>query len=57
VPPPGRVQVDAGQERGEIGGGHLAATSRGVRDAEKTGGGTQSEHSSSSTTAMSWRRV
>src|SRR5512135_3313581 len=34
VPPSGRVQVDAGQERGEIGGGHLDATGRGLRDAE-----------------------
>jgi hypothetical protein len=34
VPPPGRVQVDAGQKRGEIGGGHLDAPGRGVRDAE-----------------------
>src|SRR3954454_10114982 len=34
VPPSGRVQVDAGQERGEIGGGHLDAPGGGVRDAE-----------------------
>src|SRR5205807_2307079 len=34
VPPSGRVQVDAGQQRGELGGGHLDATGRGVRDAE-----------------------
>src|SRR5205814_1569922 len=34
VPPSGRVQVDAGQERGELGGGHLDAPGRGERDAE-----------------------
>ena len=34
VPPSGRVQVDAGQERGKFGGGHLDATGGGVRKAE-----------------------
>jgi hypothetical protein len=29
----GRVQVDAGQQRGEFGGGHLDAAGRGVRNA------------------------
>ena len=33
-PPSGRVQVDAGQERGELGGGHLDAAGRGVGEAE-----------------------
>jgi hypothetical protein len=32
--PPGGVQVDAGQERGEIGGGHLDAIGSGCGDAE-----------------------
>src|SRR5207237_2341172 len=34
VPPSGRVEVDAGQERRELGGGHLDAPGRGLRDAE-----------------------
>src|SRR5262245_53744460 len=34
VAPPGRVQVDTGQKRGEIGGGHLDPAVRGVGDAE-----------------------
>ena len=33
-PPPGGVQVDAGQERGEFGGGHLDAIGPGGREAE-----------------------
>src|ERR1700722_15018652 len=33
VSPSGGVQVDAGQERGEIGGGHLDAAGGGMRDA------------------------
>ena len=33
-PPPGRVQVDAGEERGEFGGGHLDAIGPAARDAE-----------------------
>ena len=33
-PPSGRVQVDAGQEGGEFGGGHLDAIGRGGREAE-----------------------
>jgi hypothetical protein len=32
--PSGRVQVDAGQEGGEFGGGHLDAIGRGGREAE-----------------------
>ncbi len=32
--PPGGVQVDAGQERGEFGGGHLDAIGSGDGDAE-----------------------
>src|SRR5690242_13125100 len=34
VPPAGRVQVDAGQEGGEIGGGHLNPPGRGGGEAE-----------------------
>ena len=33
-PPPGRVQVDAGQQGGEFGGGHLDAIGPGGREAE-----------------------
>ena len=35
-PSPGRVQVDAGQERGEFGGGHLDAIGPGGREEERT---------------------
>src|SRR5262249_54442917 len=34
-PPPGRVQVDAGQEGGELGGGHLDAVGPDGREAER----------------------
>jgi hypothetical protein len=33
-PPPGRIEIDAGQEGGEFGGGHLDAIGPGGREAE-----------------------